>query len=48
MTESDDEALKIEIDEIMSNVDRIMDKVAQVIPENAKENNGQEGPDRAS
>lgn len=48
MTKSDDEALKIEIDEIMSDVDRIMDKVAQVIPENAKENNGQEGPDRVS
>jgi hypothetical protein len=46
MTETDDEALKAEIDEIMSKVARIMDKVAQVIPEDTKETAGQELPDR--
>jgi len=47
MTETDDEALKAEIDEIMSKVDTIMDKVARVIPEDTKETSGQELPDRA-
>jgi hypothetical protein len=32
MTETDDEALKAEIDEIMDRVDAIMDNVARVIP----------------
>ncbi len=47
MTETDDEALKTEIDEIMSKVERIMEKVARVIPEDTKETNCQELPDRA-
>lgn len=47
MTETDDEALKFEIDEIMSKVDMIMDKVARFIPEDTKETNGCELPDRA-
>ena len=42
MTETDDEALKAEIDEIMSRVDTIMDKVARIIPEDKKETTGQE------
>jgi hypothetical protein len=33
MTETDDEALKLEIDDIMSTVDSIMEKVARVVPE---------------
>ena len=41
MTETDDEALKIEIDEIMSTVDSIMEKVARVIPEDKPEPEGQ-------
>ena len=41
MTENDDEALKIEIDEIMSTVDAIMEKVAQVIPEENSETDAQ-------
>ena len=41
MTENDDEALKIEIDEIMSTVDSIMEKVAQVIPEEQSDTDGQ-------
>ena len=41
MTETDDEALKIEIDEIMSTVDSIMEKVARVIPEDKPEAEGQ-------
>ncbi len=41
MTENDDEALKLEIDEIMSTVDSIMEKVAQVIPEDGPETDGQ-------
>ena len=45
MTETDDEALKLEIDEIMSKVDMIMDKVAQFIPEDSKDTNGHEVPD---
>jgi N-acetyl-beta-hexosaminidase len=47
MTETDDEALKAEIDEIMSKVDTIMNKVAQIIPEDTKGTGGQEFPDRA-
>ena len=47
MTETDDETLKVEIDEIMSKVDMIMDKVARFIPEDTKETNGHELPDRA-
>jgi len=47
MTETDDEALKAEIDEIMNKVDMIMDKVARVIPEDIKETNRYELPDRA-
>ncbi len=41
MTETDDEVLKAEIDEIMSMVDTIMDKVARVIPEDKQEADGQ-------
>jgi len=41
MPENDDEALKVEIDEIMSMVDSIMEKVAQVIPEEKPDNDGQ-------
>jgi hypothetical protein len=41
MTESDDETLKAEIDEIMNTVDTIMEKVARVIPENNHEADGQ-------
>ena len=37
MTETDDEALKMEIDEIMSTVDSIMEKVARVIPDDKPE-----------
>lgn len=40
MTESDDETLKAEIDEIMSTVDTIMEKVARVIPEKNPEADG--------
>jgi hypothetical protein len=47
MTEIDDAALKAEIDEIMSKVDMIMDKVARVIPEDTRETNGNEISDRA-
>ncbi|MEE4113147.1 MAG: hypothetical protein V2I40_10055 [Desulfobacteraceae bacterium] len=47
MTEADDEALKIEIDEIMSRVDMIMDKVARFIPEDTPDTNNGEFPDRA-
>jgi len=42
MTESDDDALKAEIDEIMSRVDIIMDKVALIIPEDKRETSSQE------
>ena len=41
MTEPYDEALKAEIDEIMSTVDTIMDKVARAIPEGRQESDGQ-------
>jgi hypothetical protein len=41
MTETDDEALKVEIDEIMSTVDSIMEKVARVIPEDEPEADSQ-------
>ncbi|WP_372680543.1 hypothetical protein [Desulfosarcina sp.] len=47
MTEPDDEALKVEIDEIMTKVDMIMDKVARFIPEDTKDSNSGELPDRA-
>ena len=42
MTETDDETLKAEIDEIMRRVDSIMDKVARIIPEDKEENDGGE------
>jgi hypothetical protein len=42
MTETDDEALKAEIDEIMHRVDAIMDKVAHVLPEDKEKTEGQE------
>jgi hypothetical protein len=42
MTETDDQTLKTEIDEIMDQVDAIMEKVAQVIPTDKQESNGQE------
>lgn len=42
MTETDDETLKAEIDEIMNRVDAIMDKVARIIPEEKKETDGGE------
>jgi hypothetical protein len=42
MTEADDQTLKAEIDEIMGQVDAIMEKVAQVIPNNKQETDGQE------
>lgn len=41
MAEVDDEALKVEIDEIMGTVDSIMEKVARVIPEDEPEADGQ-------
>jgi hypothetical protein len=41
MSEKDDETLKMEIDEIMSTVDTIMEKVARVIPEDKPETDGQ-------
>jgi len=47
MTETDDEALKAEIEEIMSKVDTIMDKVARIVPGDTKEANGRELPDHA-
>ena len=37
MTDADDEALKVEIDDIMNTVDAIMEKVAQVIPDDRPE-----------
>jgi len=40
MAETDDETLKMEIDEIMSTVDAIMEKVARVIPENKPKTDG--------
>lgn len=42
MTEADDHTLKVEIDEIMDQVDAIMEKVAQVIPNEKQETDGQE------
>jgi hypothetical protein len=42
MTETDDETLKMEIDEIMNRVDTIMDKVARMIPEDKEESDGGE------
>ena len=41
MSETDDEALKAEIDEIMSKVDAILDKVARVIPEDKQAVDGE-------
>lgn len=41
MTETDDEAIKVEIDEIMNRVKAIMEKVVQVIPEERQETDGQ-------
>lgn len=41
MTETDDETLKAEIDEIMGKVDAIMDKVARIIPEDRQASEGQ-------
>jgi hypothetical protein len=41
MAETDDEALKMEIDEIMSTVDSIMEKVGRVIPGDNAEADGQ-------
>jgi hypothetical protein len=41
MTETDDEALKAEIDEIMHRVDAIMDKVARALPEDNEDAEGQ-------
>ena len=42
MSERDDQALKAEIDAIMDQVDAIMEKVAQVIPTDKEEAEGQE------
>lgn len=42
MTEADDQTLKAEIDQIMDQVDAIMEKVSQVIPDDNKETDGQE------
>ena len=42
MTESDDQTLKNEIDEIMNQVDAIMEKVARVSPEKNQETDDQE------
>jgi hypothetical protein len=42
MTDTDDEALKAEIDEIMNRVDAIMDNVARVLPTDSQEFDGQE------
>lgn len=42
MSDTDDEALKSEIDEIMNRVDTIMDKVVRILPEESKEADGQE------
>jgi hypothetical protein len=42
MSDTDDETLKLEIDEIMNRVDTIMDKVSRMIPEDKEENDGGE------
>jgi hypothetical protein len=42
MTETDEKALKAEIDEIMDRVDAIMDNVARVLPEQKEESDGGE------
>ena len=42
MADTDDEALKVEIDEIMSTVDAIMEKVARVMPEDLLDADGQD------
>ena len=41
MTDTDDEALKAEIDEIMDTVDTIMEKVSRVMPEEDDAPDGQ-------
>jgi hypothetical protein len=41
MTNADDETLRAEIEEIMSNVETIMEKVARVIPEERQEKDDQ-------
>ncbi len=41
MAETDEDALKAEIDEIMQKVDTIMDKIARVIPEDEAEPDNQ-------
>jgi hypothetical protein len=38
MTETDEEMLKAEIDEIMNRVDTIMEKVDRIIPQDNQEN----------
>jgi hypothetical protein len=42
MADTDDEALKVEIDEIMSSVDAIMEKVARVMPDDPSDADGQD------
>lgn len=42
MTELDDQALKAEIDEIMNQVEAIMEKVAQIVPQDEQKTDGQE------
>jgi hypothetical protein len=42
MADTDDDALKVEIDEIMSTVDAIMEKVARVIPEDPPDSDGRD------
>ncbi len=42
MADTEDDALKVEIDEIMSNVDAIMEKVARVIPDDQPDSEGRD------
>lgn len=42
MPETDDETLKEEIDEIMSRVETIMEKVARIIPDDQPDGEGGE------
>ena len=42
MADTEDDALKVEIDEIMSTVDAIMEKVARVIPEDRTDSDGRD------
>jgi hypothetical protein len=44
MSDSDEDVLKAEIDEIMRRVDAIMDKVARVIPETPPPDAGEGSP----